>query len=91
MFQRIKLSEGSVIHNDPPLSKILSREDKITSTTEKKFIKRVILHSICFTDRKFWHKLSQISRAIYKSSMALLLAELMHVTRSFCAAVKYFL
>lgn len=60
--------KGSVLHKNPPPCKILSREDKINSTMhchKRKFIKRVILLSICFTDRKFRHKLSQISWAIY--------------------------
>lgn len=41
MLQRIKLSESSVIHNNPSQSKILSREHKINSTSEENSFKKL--------------------------------------------------
>lgn len=39
MFQRIKLTECSVIHNNPPVTKIVSREDIINGSTEETGLK----------------------------------------------------
>lgn len=87
MFQRIKLSEGSVLHKKPPPCKILSREDKINSTIhchKRKLIKRVILLSVCFTDRKLRHKY------LGPYILVLLLLELMYATLFFLCSCKIF-